>query len=700
MKRWLACLLLITLHSATARADKDVRIRRFALIVGANDGGVDRVKLRYAGTDATAVAKVLEELGGVAKADVVLLLDPDRAALEEGFDAISTRIEAANSDSLRTELLVYYSGHSDEDGLLLFGKRYSYKSLRERIHAMPSDVNIAILDSCASGAFTRRKGGKRVAAFLVDESTKVKGYAFLTSSSADEAAQESDRIGASFFTHYLVSGMRGGADANRDGLVTLNEAYQFAFGETVTRTETTSAGTQHPSYDIHLVGTGDVVMTDLRATSAALVVAKDVEGRLFIKDSDGRLVIELQKPSGRPVVLGLGPETYDVTLQRGDEFLRASVRLTRGKRTQLAIADFHTVDGEATVARGAGPPGADIPDSDDEYVHVPFRFQLLPSLGGRPDGPRELNQFSLNLLVGRGDALRGVEIGGLVNIRDDSVVGVQIAGIGNYSAREFEGAQLAGVANFSGGPFEGVQASGVSNVASDRFKGAQLAGVVNIARGDVRGVQISGVYNHAERHIEGAQIGLVNIGSSVRGAQIGLVNIARRMHGLQVGLVNISEETDGVPIGLVSLARNSRHRFELWGSDTGHSHIGVRLGAGNVYSLLAVAASDETFMAGVGMGLHFPMDGMHLDVDAVGYGVRAHDFEETDTDFLGKLRVSIGAELNQHIALFAGVSANAAFDIHDGDSGDGISLIKGKRIDADEFVLRLSPGFFAGVSFF
>ena len=44
-----------------------------------------------------------------------------------------------------------------------------------------------------------------------------------------EAAQESDRICASYFTHYLVSGFRGAADLSGDGKVTLNEAYQFAF---------------------------------------------------------------------------------------------------------------------------------------------------------------------------------------------------------------------------------------------------------------------------------------------------------------------------------------------------------------------------------------------------------------------------------------------------------------------------------------
>ena len=78
-------------------------------------------------------------------------------------------------------------------------------------------------------------------------SSDTRGYAFLTltSSSAEETAQESDRLKGSFFTHYLVSGMRGAADVSRDGKVTLNEAYQFAFHETLAQTVDTRSGAQH-----------------------------------------------------------------------------------------------------------------------------------------------------------------------------------------------------------------------------------------------------------------------------------------------------------------------------------------------------------------------------------------------------------------------------------------------------------------------
>src|SRR5262249_2301232 len=148
----------------------------------------------------------------------------------------------------------------------------------------------AVLDACASGAFTRLKGGVARPPFRVDASSAMRGHAFLTSSADTEAAQESDRIGASYFTHYLVSAFRGAADTSGDGRVTLNEAYQFAFAETLGRTVGTKGGAQHPSYDINLSGTGDVVMTDMRQTTAALVLGEDVSGRIYVRNSARQLV--------------------------------------------------------------------------------------------------------------------------------------------------------------------------------------------------------------------------------------------------------------------------------------------------------------------------------------------------------------------------------------------------------------------------
>ncbi|MFP2913277.1 caspase domain-containing protein, partial [Pyxidicoccus sp. 3LFB2] len=354
-------LLLPTLATAAPAAPSPASqsVRRFALLVGVNDGGPGRAKLRYAVTDARSFGEVLEELGGVQPQDRLMLMEGDRAQFENALARFKAMIAAAKGSGGRTEALVYYSGHSDEEGLLLQKDRYGYRELRQALESLPADVRIAILDSCASGTLARSKGGVRRPAFLVDASTAVRGHAILTSSSEDEVSQESDRIGGSFFTHNLVSGMRGAADATGDGRVTLHEAYQFAFHETLARTEQTRAGAQHPAYDIELAGTGELVMTDLRSTASVLVLGEMLDGRLYVRDAPGRLVVELKKFAGRATELGLQPGRYTVMRESLGEGSQAELVLDQGGRIVLAESAFRPVKVEMTAMRGGGTPRLD-----------------------------------------------------------------------------------------------------------------------------------------------------------------------------------------------------------------------------------------------------------------------------------------------------------------------------------------------------
>ncbi|MEM9487519.1 MAG: caspase family protein [Myxococcota bacterium] len=583
-------------------------LHRFALVIGANDGGTDRVLLRYAQSDARSVARVISELGGVATSDVEVLLDPDSGGLEAGFARMRDRLNAARGVGKRLELLVYYSGHSDEEGLLLGGIHYRYPQLRAQIQRMPADIKIAILDSCSSGAFTRTKGGTRRPAFAVDEANAVRGHAFLTSSSADEAAQESDRIGASFFTHYLITGLRGGADSNQDSRVTLSEAYQFAFNETVARTEATKHGAQHPAYDMHLIGTGDVVMTDLRSTGAALRLTKDVAGRLFIRDAAGRLVIEMRKVAGAPVVLGLSAARYQVTLDRDERLYRAEVDLIRGRQVALASHQFRPIAAEHNVARG-GAPGADpavATAMPREYRPVAVSVSLVP-LVSTSGAEKTTNVIAFNVLAGIGGDLYGAEFGGLLNFRQGDVRGFQAAGLGNINAgslRGFQaaglgninsgdvrggqvaglanlndgwlrgiqaaglanlnsgsvrGVQAAGITNLNDGWLRGIQAAGITNVNSGYISGIQAAGIANWNDGDTRGGQVAGISNWTDGNVRGLQVaGIANVADSdVRGAQIsGISNLAGgHVSGLQLGLVNIGGSVAGAQVGLVNIAQ-------------------------------------------------------------------------------------------------------------------------------------------------
>ena len=199
------------------------------------------------------------------------------------------------------------------------------------------------------------------------------------STSETEAAQESDNIGASFFTHYLVSGLRGAADADHDGVVTLNEAYQYAFNETLVRTESTQYGPQHPSYDIELTGTGDLVLTDLRETSAALFIDGAVLGRVYIRDAAKKLVVELNKQEKDSLEIGLSPGDYTVLVDANGVLSRCGLRLTAGQRATLRGSDLRALRPESAVRRGDVEPGKnnagktdDAHGTRDEGDSVPF----------------------------------------------------------------------------------------------------------------------------------------------------------------------------------------------------------------------------------------------------------------------------------------------------------------------------------------
>jgi hypothetical protein len=399
----LACTALLALPTSAAPAHASAAasppLRRFALVIGSNNGGSIRERLRYAGHDAETIADVLRQLGGVNRVDLSLLSEPDTHDVDHAFDTLSERVRAERKRGQRVELVVYYSGHADESGILIGGAHYDYTRLRQRIREVPADVRIAIVDSCASGSFTRMKGGARMPPFLRDSSNQVQGFAFLSSSSADEDAQESDRIGASFFTYFFVAGLRGAADRNHDGKITLTEAYQFSYEQTLGRTQNTAHGPQHPAYDMHLSGTGDVVITDLRSTESTLVLPSALRGRITVVDKTGRVAVELTKDAGEPLSLALPNQTYSVHVDNGTGEFVATVTLEHGGELAFEQGSLRRATPEETIARGMSRDDEDR-DSDDR--RSPWYRRIAASFGGglRVERPQTATDFDALVTLG------------------------------------------------------------------------------------------------------------------------------------------------------------------------------------------------------------------------------------------------------------------------------------------------------------
>jgi hypothetical protein len=315
LKRVAALALAVALSSTAAAAE-----RRFALVAGEPDGGGGTVRLRYAERDARRIHAILTSLGGVRNEDARLLLSAGASAFRRALAELSREAEAARGRGERTILLVYYSGHAKDGALRLGAGRLPLEELRSALEAAPADVRIGLLDSCRSGAIARAKGVRPAPVFDVSgPEAGPSGLVLIASSAADEDSQESDAIGASWFTHHLASGLLGGADTTGDGRVTLSEAYAYAYARTVGSTASSAGGVQHPVFLYELGGAGDVVLADLTPVAGGLVFPAAGEGLYVVLDRSGRAVAEVAKTAGAERRIALAKGRYVLKKRLPDE---------------------------------------------------------------------------------------------------------------------------------------------------------------------------------------------------------------------------------------------------------------------------------------------------------------------------------------------------------------------------------------------
>ncbi len=677
MKKIQILIILAVMFSTVHLFSADqTALRRFALFIGSNNGGNERQHLLYARKDAETLSQVMTEIGGIAPYDSVLLSDPAKSEVDGAFSSFRERIDAIKSSVKRIEFFLYYSGHSDDEGLLLGEEKYHYSDLRSSINSVHADVHIAILDSCSSGAFTRLKGGTRKSPFLVDESVETSGHAFLTSSSEDEAAQESDSIGGSFFTHYLISALRGAADSSQDSKVTLNEAYSYASDETLARTENSQAGPQHPSYDIKLTGAGELILTDLRATDAVVELDAALDGRLFLRDNEGRLIAEMRKLKGIPMALAIPAGLYSATLQTETRLMQTDLLVRGSYSTRVTPGDFTPLTREGTRSRGnteypyytAGLPTAppkgiiggirsdlysslnwDLNTDPADLKHLNNCFSLITPPSMATDSV--IHNFGL-YLVGTSYRLEGFAIGlagmqvqnmqgaqmssvfsitggdtlgfagaGIFTITGGNMIGAASSGLFNIAGGDAAFYQGSGLFNVAEGEMTGVQTAGLFNITSDGVSGVQAAGLFNIDNNDTSGVQAAGLFNVSSGHTSGVQAsGMLNIAEETSGIQIGTINIAENISGMQVGVINISENMDGLALGLINISSNGLHNLSGWTDDSDYLYFGYQLGAGVSYTVFYGGApmdggTTAGLVSGLGLGLHIPLGTLYTDID-------------------------------------------------------------------------------------
>lgn len=231
--------------------------RKFALIIGNSEYEDTKLaRLMTPTEDVDDLARVLRDpnIGGFDK--VTVLINQVAAAVGR---AIAGFLAKKKRDDL---LLLYFSGHGvlDDRGQLYLAMKDTEQDLLRATSVSANFITaemdrshsrrqVLILDCCHSGAFARgAKGtlGASVGTAVAFEGTGY-GRVVLTASDSTQYAWEGDQILGetenSLFTHYLIQGLESGkADLDTDGLITLDELYDYVYEQVIYETPLQTPG--------------------------------------------------------------------------------------------------------------------------------------------------------------------------------------------------------------------------------------------------------------------------------------------------------------------------------------------------------------------------------------------------------------------------------------------------------------------------
>ena len=217
--------------------------------------------------------------------------------------------------------------------------RFGFADLKSALKSLPAALFVAFIDACQAGGISRLKGGTAVPVVDVDmyaEGEPQAGGIFITAGAPGENAQESDELESSFFTHFLLSGLRGAADDSGDRRVSLDEAYRFAYRHTLDRTQGTLLGPQHPTFHVDVVGRGQLVLTWLSERSSYLVLAEGLSGTYYLRaEHDDELIAEVTKREDERLRIAVEPGRYEIAKAQSGFLFSQTVSIDA--KSELAV---------------------------------------------------------------------------------------------------------------------------------------------------------------------------------------------------------------------------------------------------------------------------------------------------------------------------------------------------------------------------
>lgn len=224
--------------------------RKYALVIGIsqyknNLRGIRN--LEYADIDARSIYNFLQqpEAGRFSREDMLILAN-EQATIAQIRQALTSFIAKPTANDM---LLIFIAGHGAPDPSAphnlyviahdtivsdMAGTALPMSELRRYIEQnIRCKRVVLLLDTCHSAGLsteaTRDVGNNLANLYLEKLLYQEEGRAIITSSDVNELSHESERWGNGHgvFTYYLLQGLNGSADTNRDRLVSVGELFRY-----------------------------------------------------------------------------------------------------------------------------------------------------------------------------------------------------------------------------------------------------------------------------------------------------------------------------------------------------------------------------------------------------------------------------------------------------------------------------------------
>ena len=217
-------------------------------------------KAEYANQDAQVFYDYASRALGIKQENIKLLLDDDA-----DVSGILTAFQEWLPLKVRkgkTDVYVFYSGHGlpGADGKSLYflpvgtNKNLVAKtgiSQREIVDALKSAQAKSVtmfIDSCYSGQIRTGEtllASARPVELTVQETAYPPDFTVITASASDQIASSSPDLKHGIFSYFLMLGLEGGADENKDGTITIGKLQSY-LAERVPRFAMTMSRKQEP----------------------------------------------------------------------------------------------------------------------------------------------------------------------------------------------------------------------------------------------------------------------------------------------------------------------------------------------------------------------------------------------------------------------------------------------------------------------